>query len=116
VRPIVAAAAAALALACAGCGSSGRPTTTEATPSVAKRLLAERLRARYLSFRWIACVRTGNRFEDVAVVRCNVNFGDPHIEAYCAVLRTGRLVTDHEDRAIPCKHDEAGSPPTIVHS
>jgi hypothetical protein len=41
-------------------------------------------------------------------VRCNVNFGAPHIEVYCSILEGGRLVTNHEDRAIPCGHDDAG--------
>jgi hypothetical protein len=31
-----------------------------------------------------------------------VNFGDPHIVQYCAVVRGGRLVTDHEDASIRC--------------
>jgi hypothetical protein len=112
-----AAALAALALLWAGCGGSGaKGKVAEATPPLAKRLLAARLRAQYLDFKWIACVRTGRDFGGVAIVRCNVNFGDPHIEAYCSVLRDGSLVTDHQDPAIPCKHDDAGPPPTIVHS
>jgi hypothetical protein len=108
---------AALAVACVACGgSSASGRITEATPPVAKRLLTARLRAHYLRFHWVACVRTGRRFNGVPVVRCNVNFGDPHIEAYCSVLRDGRLVTNHEDPAIPCRHDDAGPGPTIVHS
>jgi hypothetical protein len=108
---------AALAVACAACGgSSAAGRITEATPPVAKRLLTARLRAHYLRFHWVACVRTGRNFRDIPVVRCNVNFGDPHIEAYCSVLRDGKLVTDHEDSAIPCRHDDAGPAPTIVHS
>jgi hypothetical protein len=113
----LAVALAGLALACAGCGgSSASNGLAEATPPVAKRLLTARLRAHYLTFHWVACVRTGRRFEGTPVVRCNVNFGDPHIEAYCSVLRDGRLVTNHEDPAIPCEHDDAGPPATIVHS
>jgi hypothetical protein len=101
----------------AGCGgSSPRAEVTEATPPVAKRLLTERLRAKYLDFRWVACVRTGAAYRRTPVVRCNVNFGDPHIEAYCSVLRDGELVTNHEEPAIPCRHDDAGPPATIVHS
>jgi hypothetical protein len=49
-------------------------------------------------------------------VRCNVDFGDPHIEAYCSVLVNGRLVTDHDDASIPCRHDDAGPAPSIVQS
>lgn len=101
----------------AGCGSSrSSGGFTEASPSVAKQLLTARLEARQLSFHWVACVRTGRAYEGVAIVRCNVNFGDPHIEAYCSVLRSGRLVTNHENSAIPCRHDDAGPDATIVHS
>jgi hypothetical protein len=103
----------------AGCGSANRKPTstlTEATPNVAKRLLTARLTARHLAFHWVACVRTGRTYRSVAIVRCNVDFGDPHIEAYCSVLRSGQLVTDHEDPSIPCRHDDAGPAATIVQS
>jgi hypothetical protein len=49
-------------------------------------------------------------------VRCNVNFGDPHIEAYCIVLKDGKLYTDHRDPAIPCRRDNRAPPATIVTS
>jgi hypothetical protein len=114
VRLAVTAAALALLVGCGGTSASAN--VTEATPAVAKRLLIARLRAHYLSFHWVACVRTGARYDHVPVVRCNVNFGDPHIEAYCSVLRNGKLVTNHEEPAIPCRHDDAGPGPTIVHS
>jgi hypothetical protein len=108
--------AAALAL-LAGCGSAGAPTKFEAaTPPVAKQLLRARLKAEYLTVHWIACVRNGRSYEGAAIVRCNVNFGDPHIEAYCSLLRNGRLITDHDDPAIPCQHDEAGWHAPIVSS
>jgi hypothetical protein len=97
----------------AGCGGS---SYTAASPSVAKRLLVERLHAKHLTFHWVACLRTGRYYRGAPVVRCNVNFGDPHIEAYCSLLRNGRLVTNHEDSAIPCRHDDAGPDATIVHS
>ena len=101
----------------AGCGgSSSSAAFAEATPPVAKQLLTARLRGEYLSFRWIACVRTGRAYRGAPVVRCNVNFGDPHIEAYCSVLKSGRLLTDHDDHAVPCRHDDAGPAATIVHS
>jgi hypothetical protein len=108
---LVALAAAVLLL--AGCGGS---SYTAASPSVAKRLLVERLHAKHLTFHWVACLRTGRAYRGAAVVRCNVNFGDPHIEAYCSLLRNGRLVTNHEDPAIPCRHDDAGPEATIVGS
>ncbi len=100
----------------AACGSGSTDRVAEASPPVAKRMLTARLRAQHLSFHWVACVRTGRDYHGVPIVRCNVNFGDPHIEGYCSILRDGRLVTDHEDRSIPCRHDDAGPPPTIVHS
>ena len=42
-------------------------------------------------------------------MRCNVDFGDPHIEAYCTVIEGGRLLTNHQYPAIPCRHDGAGA-------
>ena len=67
-----------------------------------------RLRAQFLAFKWVACIRTGRQFKGVSVVRCNVNFGEPHIEVYCSVLQKGRLETNHELPAIPCGRDDAG--------
>jgi hypothetical protein len=61
-----------------------------------ERLLRGRLDARHLSYRWVRCVRERSAF------RCNVDFGDPHIVQYCALVRGGRLVTDHEDERIRC--------------
>jgi hypothetical protein len=112
VRPAVALAAAALL---AGCGGSGTKYSG-AAPAVAKRLLTARLTASHLRFHWVACVRTGRAYRGATVVRCNVDFGDPHVEGYCTVLRDGKLVTDHEQPAIPCRHDDAGPPATIVSS
>jgi hypothetical protein len=100
---------AALALTATGCGSTTPAAApASATPAQAKRLLAARLRAKQLDFRWVACIRSGRSYRGARIVRCNVNFGDPHIEAYCSVLVSGRLVTDHDDGAIPCRRDEAG--------
>lgn len=58
------------------------------------------------------------RFETdfAAALRCNVNFGDPHIEAYCIVLKDGRLYSDHQDPAIPSRRDSRAPPATIVTS
>ena len=102
----VATALAAAAFALAGCGSSA--SVESATPSQARRLLATRLRAKQLDFHWVACVRNGRSYRGAQIVRCNVDFGDPHVEAYCTVLVEGRLVTDHDAAAIPCRHDDAG--------
>ena len=73
-----------------------------------KAKLAVRLHQRLLRPHWIVCVRSGNKFHDAAVVRCNVNFGDPHIQAYCSVLRGDKLVTQYDDAKLPCEHDNAG--------
>lgn len=61
-----------------------------------ERLLRARLDARHLSYRWVVCAR------ERGVFRCNVDFGDPHVVRYCAVVRRGRLVTDREDRRLKC--------------
>lgn len=82
---MIAAAAAALVLA------GGAPPAR-----VAESLLRARLDARSLSYRWVRCV------EERGVFRCNVNFGEPHVVRYCAVVRGGRLVTDRDDRRIRC--------------
>ena len=87
-------------------GSTGRVTT--ASLETFHRALVARLDAQHAGYRWVACVRSGKRFAGVAIVRCNVNFGDPHIQAYCSVFRGGHLLTSQEDPAIPCGHDNAG--------
>lgn len=79
-------------------------------PAVARRL-AERLDAKHLTYRYVACVPNGRRFRGAPVLRCNVNFNAPHIEVYCAAVREGRLLTDHEDPSIPCPRDAAGEDP-----
>jgi hypothetical protein len=77
--------------------------------------LAARLRSENLNWSWIACVHSGKTFDGVAVVRCNVDFGmDPHVEAYCSVFNNGRLLTNFDDAAIPCGHDNAGYTTTVV--
>jgi hypothetical protein len=101
----------------AGCGGGGAasPRLTEAAPPVAKRLMKKRLVAKQLDYTWLACVRVGRTYLHVPVTRCNVGFGiDPHVEAYCVVLRDGALVTSHENAKIPCRHDDAGWDGTTV--
>jgi len=113
VRTAAALAGAALLLV-AGCGGRGDAATTPAKrtaapPAVAKRLMVQRLRAMQLDYTWLACVRVGRTYQGIPITRCNVGFGiDPHVEAYCVLLQGGRLVTNHEDPSIPCKHDDAG--------
>jgi hypothetical protein len=87
-----------------------------ATASLATfhRAIAARMRAEHLSTRWIICLHSGKHFHGVPVVRCNVDFGEPHIVAYCSVLRGGRLLTSEDDPAIPCSHDDRGYAGTIT--
>jgi hypothetical protein len=102
----VAAIAGVVALA-AGCGGS-TTALRAATLDEAHAAIVARLDAKHLTYRWVACVATGRRYRDLAVVRCNVNFGDPHIVAYCTVLRGSRAVTQIEVPGIPCGPDDAG--------
>jgi hypothetical protein len=114
VRIVVALAAAAALL--AGCGGSSA-NLDEASPALGKRLMSQRLDAKHLNYRWVACVRVGRTYKGVPITRCNVNFGiDPHVEAYCLLLKDGELVTNHDDDAIPCKHDDAGGDATTITS
>jgi hypothetical protein len=103
---LAAAGALAGAVTAASGGSDARITTAPAA-ALRSKLIAQ-LESQDLSYRAVACVRTGRFFERAGVVRCNVDFGDPHIQAYCLVLRGGRLLTSEEDPAIPCGHDDAG--------
>ena len=82
----------------------------------ARQLMVEYLDSKHLDYRWVACLYSGRSFVGVPIVRCNVNFGDPHIEAYCIVLRWGELYTDHQDKNIPCRRDNRAPPATIVTS
>jgi hypothetical protein len=93
IAPLVAA----LALV-AGCGGNDEA----ATPREVKSALEARLVDKNLSFEWVYCLRTKLEFEGRDIVRCNVNFGEPHIVIYCAVLDEGRLITNRERPAIRC--------------
>jgi hypothetical protein len=75
----------------------------------AGRTLSLELRSENLSVQDVACVRNGRAYQGHPVIRCNVNFGDPHVVAYCSVIVAGRLVTSHEDPSIPCQPDLVGS-------
>jgi hypothetical protein len=96
--------------------STTKPATAITTGSVPKfrSAVVARLNAEGLNYHWVACVRSGNRFHGVPIVRCNVDFGEPHIVAYCSVFRNGRLLTSEDDPAIPCGHDNAGYSDPIV--
>jgi hypothetical protein len=117
-RLAVAVLCAAAVLVGAGCGDSG-PKSASTSASLAravKAALVARLQARHLNYRWVACVNNGRAFQRAPIVRCNVNFGDPHIEAYCSVMIDGKLRTNHEDAAIPCHEDRAGDTAVTVSS
>ncbi len=112
----------ALATACGGSGAA-KPASAQKTPAadeelaVIKRQLVARLRREQLDFRWVVCLRNGRTYEDMRIARCNVDFGvDPHVEAYCSVLDHGKLITNHDVSAIPCRHDDAGWSTPIVSS
>jgi hypothetical protein len=83
-----------------GCGGG-----TEITPAAVKEALEARLVDRKLSFEWVYCLRTERSFEGRPIVRCNVNFGEPHIVIYCATLEDGALVTNRERSEIRCGRD-----------
>ena len=107
----------ALAVLATGCGGSqsATPELKSAPPALAKRLLAQQLQAKRLNYTWVACVPVGRSYKHVPITRCNVDFGiDPHVEGYCVLLKNGRLTTNHQDPAIPCKHDDAGWDRTTV--
>ncbi len=74
--------------------------------------LLGRLEAKSLSVRWVTCVEGPIQGGAEVVYRCNVSFGDPHIESYCAVVRDGDLVTHLEDGALLCERERppAGTP------
>ena len=81
----------------AGCGGSA-----EADPADVRSALEARLVRKKLSFEWVYCLRTRRSFEGRTIFRCNVNFGEPHIVIYCAVLDDGELLTNRERPAIRC--------------
>lgn len=99
----------------AGVGESGAGARvgTADLPTF-RQAVVTRLHREGLDYRWVVCVPSGQKFDGVRVVRCNVDFGEPHIVAYCSVLRDGRLLTSEDDPAIPCGHDDAGYSAPIV--
>jgi hypothetical protein len=99
-----------------GSAGASAPPSAVTTGSLAtfRADVIAHLRAKHLNYHWVVCVRTPHRFHGVRVVRCNVDFGEPHIVAYCSVLRGGRLLTSEQDPAIPCGHDNAGFSAPVV--
>lgn len=90
----------------ASCGGSAHTSSTEVKEALEARLVGKKL-----SFEWVYCLRTRRAFEDRTIFRCNVNFGDPHIVIYCAVLDEGGLVTNHERTGIRCGRNAPTAPP-----
>jgi hypothetical protein len=78
--------------------------------------LKGRLQQQHLRVRHVYCIVNGRAYKRHAIVRCNVDFGEPHITAYCSVLIGGRLVTQFDVKAIPCHRDSAGDTTIIVSS
>lgn len=110
----VLAAAAIAATVLATRSSDGASTARTSSPAAVRAALIARLKASHLTYRWVVCVRTGRVFRRQGVVRCNVNFGDPHIEAYCSIVDRGRLVTNHETPSFACPADLRGWTTTVV--
>jgi hypothetical protein len=82
----------------------------------ADRTLRQELSSEHLSFQYVACIRNGRSYHGHPIIRCNVNFGDPHVVAYCSVILVHRLVTNQQDPSIPCRPDLAGSKPLLFPS
>jgi hypothetical protein len=99
-----------------GSAGASKPTRAIRTASLSafRAAVIDRMHGEHLDYRWVACVPTQHVFHGVRVVRCNVDFGEPHIVAYCSVLRGGRLLTNQDDAAIPCGHDDAGFSAPVV--
>jgi hypothetical protein len=97
--------------------AEGHSASTMLTYRTVETALQARLSRQHLAYRWVVCTTMPQRFKGTHVSRCNVNFGDPHIVPYCAVLVAGSLVTDRENSAVSCgarvKADEQAKNPTL---
>jgi hypothetical protein len=82
--------------------AGGGPATATPHYRSVEAALRARLSSQYLSYRWVVCTTMHQRFKGIRVSRCNVSFGDPHIQPYCAVLVSGALVTDVENPGVDC--------------
>jgi hypothetical protein len=79
-----------------------RTNVAPAYSQIVAAALRQRLQHQYLFYRWVVCVETNRSFAGRHIARCNVDFGDPHIVSYCAVLIKHTLLTDYEDRTLSC--------------
>jgi hypothetical protein len=68
-------------------------------------MLRESLTHRGLSVRSAVCVRRPERIGGSPVYRCNVNFGDPHVEIYCAAIVEGDLRAAEWRQAVRGRQD-----------
>jgi hypothetical protein len=103
-----------LALVCAAVAVPASAAVQKPNVPAIRSLLRTRLHAQHLQANSVYCIPNGRVFRGRAIVRCNVDFGEPHITAYCSVLVAGRLVTQFDLKAIPCGHDDAGSKDIVV--
>ena len=81
-------------------------------PAEVKEALEARLVGKKLSFESVYCLRTQRSFEDRTIFRCNVNFGEPHIVIYCAVVDEGGSVTNRAAAGNPLRPHCASVKPT----
>jgi hypothetical protein len=105
----------ALAIVCTGAATASAAVQKPDVKAI-RRALTARLHSQHLSQHWVVCVPNGRVFRGHGIVRCNVNFGEPHITAYCSVLIGGKLLTQFDVKAIPCGSDDAGQKIIIVTS
>jgi hypothetical protein len=70
---------------------AGTGVSSAAAPKRVGVALRGWLHARSLSPTWVVCVPSAARIRGRTVFRCNVDFGDPHIQVYCAVVAGGRV-------------------------
>jgi hypothetical protein len=107
-----------LGLACLALGAVTAASAAIEKPNVAAipAKLRTRLADQHLRVRHVVCIVNGRVYKQHAIVRCNVDFGEPHITAYCSVLIGGRLLTQFDVKAIPCHRDNAGDKDIIVTS
>jgi hypothetical protein len=87
-----------------GCGAAGAATTRPVAAG-----LREWLHARALFPSWIVCSPSPVRLEGRRVFRCNVDFGDPHIQVYCAVVVPERVRAAEWRAPVQGRQDRAAS-------
>jgi hypothetical protein len=87
----------ALAVLLAACGGSSTSSRIESK-------LQEHLTERNLSVKWVRCAAARE-----SVYRCNVNFGDPHVQIYCAAMIDGELRAAEWRQAVHGRQDRAAA-------